>query len=235
VCNFHPEPEGLNWRTNLYYMETAYLGAVWCSADGTALELPLTEPDNAALVHDYRSDGLLVYLKDLRLDAGGRPAVLFLTSKGYRSGPDDGPRTWRVARFDDDGWRIADVTTSDHNYDMGSLYDDGDGRWRIVAPTEPGPQRFNPGGEVAVWASNDDGRTWRRERRLTADSDWNHTYVRRPVNADPGFEAFWADGDARQPSASRLYFATRDGRVFRLPVVMAGEKAAPVEVTAERR
>ncbi len=30
--------------------------------------------------------------------------------------------------------------------------------WRIIGPTETGPQPFNPGGEIAMWTSRDQGR-----------------------------------------------------------------------------
>jgi hypothetical protein len=50
------------------------------------------------------------------------------------------------------------------------------------------------------------------------------------VDADPGFQAFWADGDGRRPSASRLYFSDRDGRVHRLPERMEAAEEKPVLV-----
>jgi hypothetical protein len=65
------------------------------------------------------------------------------------------------------------------------------------------------------------------EKQLTHDSPYNHTFVRRPVNAHPGFYAFWADGDARKPSDSRLYFCTKAGEVYRLPPHMDGDFAKP--------
>ena len=77
--NFHPKDKGLNWRTNLYYVETANLGRTWRSADGQELTLPLTEPTTPALVHDYQKEGLNVYLKDIRFDAKERPVILSIT------------------------------------------------------------------------------------------------------------------------------------------------------------
>ena len=62
---------------------------------------------------------------------------------------------------------------------------------------------------------------------MTRDAEYNHTFVRRPVNADPGFYGFWADGHGRKPSSSRLYFCTREGQVYRLPFSMTGESARP--------
>lgn len=232
--NFHPAGKGLNWRTNLYYLETPDLGKTWTAADGTALSVPLTEPDNPALIRDYQADELNVYLKDIQIDADARPVILYLTSLGYESGPQNDPRTWHTARWTGSAWAIHPITTSDNNYDMGSLYLEADGTWRLIAPTEPGPQRYNPGGEMAMWVSTDQGVSWTMVKQLTRDSSMNHTYARRPVNAHPDFYAFWADGHAREPSPSRLHFCDRAGNVYRLPTEMTEQVAAPelVEVPA---
>ena len=218
--NYHPAGKSVNHRTNLYFMQSTDDGHTWQSADGTALAPPLTRVHNAALIHDYAADGLLVYLKDIGYDDQGHPVVLYLTSPDYRSGPHAVPRTWTTARWDGERWIIRPAMTSDSNYDMGSLYLEKNGLWRIIAPTETGPQPFNPGGEVALWLSPDQGLTWEKARQVTSNSPRNHTYVRRPVNAHPDFYAFWADGHAREPSESWLHFSDRDGRARRLPPVM---------------
>ena len=229
--NYHPDPKGLNWRTNLYYLETPDLGRTWRTADGTTIEPPLREIRNPALIRDFESEGLRVYMKDLNFDEKGRPVILFLTSKGWQPGPQNGPRTWRVAAWTGSAWEIHDVTRSDHNYDFGSIYVEADGTWRIIGPSEPGPQKYMTGGEVAMWTSRDRGRIWKKTAQLTSGSPRNHSYVRRPVNAHPDFYAFWADGNSSAPSVSELYFATRDGRVFRLPPEMSSGTAKPEEVT----
>ncbi|MGE3780613.1 MAG: BNR-4 repeat-containing protein, partial [Pirellulaceae bacterium] len=77
--NYHPAGKGLNWRTNLYYMETSDAGESWQAADGSPLAVPLRSIDNAALVHDYRQEGLLVYLLDIQYDDQDRPVLLYLT------------------------------------------------------------------------------------------------------------------------------------------------------------
>jgi hypothetical protein len=123
--------------------------------------------------------------------------------------------------------------TSDNNYDMGSLYLEEDGSWLIIGPTETGPQPYNPGGEVALWRSEDRGASWERLARLTADSERNHTYARRPVDAHPDFYALWADGHGRQPSESTLYFCDREGVVHRLPREMSGERGRPRVLAGE--
>lgn len=232
--DFHPAPLGLNARANIYYTETTDAGRTWQAVDGTMPGLPLTNPQSAALVYDSRAEKLLVYLKDLNYDPAGRPVILFLTSPGYESGPKNSPRTWRTAHWTGKAWRFNSVTTSSNNYDHGSLYVEPDGAWRIIAPTEPGPQPYNPGGEMVMWLSRDEGQSWQRVRQLTSYSRFNHTYARRPLNAHPDFYALWADGHGREPSESRLYFTKRDGeRVCRLPVRMTGEFARPDSIGPE--
>ncbi len=225
--NYHPDPKGLNWRTNLYYIETVDVGRTWRSVDGKEVQVPLTDPADPALVHDYESEGLKVYLKDIRLDKSGRPVILFITSKGYQAGPANDPRTWTTAQWTGEKWRICEGFVSDNNYDMGSLYIEPDGTWRVIGPTETGPQPYNPGGEMAMWVSTDQGSNWKKVRRLTAGSERNHTYARRPVDAHPDFYAIWADGHGRKPSESTLYFCDRKGNVRILPRSMAGEFAEP--------
>jgi len=225
--NYHPHPKGLNWRTNLYYMETDDLGKTWRSVDGRELTLPLTAPKNAALVHDYEKESLNVYLKDIRYDERERPVILFITSKGYQSGPKNDPRTWTTARWTGEKWQIRPAFFSDNNYDMGSLYLEGDGTWRVIGPTETGPQPYNPGGEIAMWTSKDSERTWKKVRQLTNNSERNHTYARRPVNAHPDFYAIWADGHGRKPSLSVLYFCDKRGNTYVLPREMKDDFARP--------
>jgi len=225
--NYHPKGKGLNWRTNLYYIETTDLGKTWKCADGRELTLPLTKPVNPALVHDYQREGLNVYLKDISFDVDERPVILFITSKGYEAGPKNDPRTWTTARWTGKAWQIRKAFTSDNNYDMGSLYIEEDGTWRIIGPTETGPQPYNPGGEMAMWVSNNIGQTWKKVKQLTKDSLRNHTYARRPVNAHPDFYAIWADGHGRKPSQSTLYFCDKQGKVYILPREMTEELAKP--------
>lgn len=230
MFNYHPQGKGLNWRTNVYYIETPDNGAIWQTVDGKQLSLPLRESNNSALVHDYESEKLNVYLKDLRYDENDQPVLLYLTSKGYESGPTNDPRTWTLARWDGSQWRISSVTTSDNNYDMGELWTLAPDDWRIIAPTQTGPQPYNPGGEVAMWKSTDKGATWHKLREMTTASERNHTYVRRVLNAHPDFVAFWADGHGRQPSESRLYFSDIQGNVYQLPAEMTAEHASPLHV-----
>jgi hypothetical protein len=220
---------GLNYRTNLYYLETRDAGATWQTVDGRNVTLPLTHADNPALVRDFRAEDLNVYMKDIAFTADGHPVILFLTSKGFDPGPKSAPFQWHTARWTGRAWEYRPFTTSDHNYDHGSFYIEADGTWRVIAPTSPGPQPWGTGGEIVMWTSSDQGTTW-SAKPLTHDSRLNHTYARKPVNADPGFYALWADGSPLRPTPSSLYFATKGGEVYRLPDHMSGATAKPERV-----
>ncbi len=229
--DFHPNPGGLNSRANVYYLETSDRGQTWRNAGGEPVKLPLTGTNNPALAYDSRAEGRLAYLKDVNFDSNGHPVILFLTSKGFEPGPANGPRQWQTLRWSGKDWVRRPFTTSGNNYDHGSLYIEPDGTWRVIAPTELGPQPYNPGGEMVMWTSTDEGQTWTRVKQLTRNSPRNHTYARRPLNAHPDFYALWADGHGREPSESSLYFTNQRGdHVWRLPARMEGEFASPVIV-----
>lgn len=220
--NYHPGSDsplghGLNYRTNLYYAETSDGGKTWQTVGGEMLEIPLTDSDNPARVAEYESRKRLVYLKDIQYTPEGHPVILYLTSDGWESGPENDPRIFTTARWTGSEWEIHPVTSADNNYDFASLYIEEDGTWRVIGSTETGPQPFNTGGEMALWVSRDQGQSWDLAQHLTSNSEYNHTYPRRPLNAHSGFYALWADGHARQPSPSRFYFTNRQGHVYRLP------------------
>lgn len=221
--NVHPDGKGLNARTNLYYMQTSDGGRTWQNAAGKKLELPLTERNNEALAVDYATKNQLVYLKDVQFTSQGQPVVLYLTSRGFESGPKNDPRTLTTARWTGKEWEVREVTRCDNNYDFASLYIEPDENWRLIGATEQGPQQYNTGGEIALWLSGDQGTSWKLIQQLTRNSKYNHTYPRRPLGAQPEFYALWADGDARATSESRLYFTNRDGsHVRRLPAHIVG-------------
>ena len=227
--NYHPEPKGLNWRTNLYYLETIDFGKIWQTASGQKVQLPLTSIDNPALIKNFQAEELNCYLKDINFDEDGNPIIMIISSKGYESGPQNNPRTWELFHYNNNKWDNQVITTSDNNYDMGSLYIEPDGIWKIIGPTEQGPQQYNPGGEIAIWISKSNGNSWQKDKQITRNSQKNHNYVRRPKNVHPGFYGIWADGHARKPSKSDLYFCTKNGKVFKLPRQMSGKEIVPKE------
>ncbi len=231
--NYHPESQ-VDRRTNVYYAQTTDEGRTWTTADGTVLDLPLREPENTALVLPLLEEEVYMYSCDLNFDAQGNPILLFILTRSGEPGPEGDPREWVVLHWEGTQWVKRVVTRSDHNYDMGSLYVEGDS-WRIIGPTGRAPQPWGTGGEMETWVSHDSGKTWSRERVLTANSRYNHSYARRPLNAHPDFSAFWADGHATEISPSYLYFSNLDGTsVHRLPYEMDGEFADP-EQLPERR
>ena len=222
-------------RSNLFYVQSDDMGRTWQTADGKDFALPIREVQCTALVRDFWGEGLQVYIQHLTFDCQGRPAILFLTSPAGQTneGPGD-PRTWTVAHWTDGRWAFHPVTTSGHNFDCGSLYLEDDAHWRIIGPTEPGPQMWRGGGEVAMWSSADHGATWKKEKQLTRGSQQNHCYVRRPVDAQPEFYGLWADGHGHDKNAlCRIYFCTKAGQVRVLPEKMDGEFAKPEMVAVQ--
>ncbi|WP_339709292.1 BNR-4 repeat-containing protein [uncultured Kriegella sp.] len=225
--NYHPEGKGLNYRTNLYYLETNDFGKTWTSVDGQKVELPLTTVENPALVKDFKSEGLNCYMKDLKFDKLGNPVILVVSSKGYESGPKNNPRTWEVFSYNKK-WNNSKVITSDNNYDTGSIYIEKD-NWRIIAPTDQGPQHFNPGGEIAMWTSDDMGISWRKIKQITTGSEQNNNYVRSIVNGQDDFYGIWADGHGRKPSESTIYFCDKGGNAYLLPKETTEEMVLPLK------
>ena len=228
--NRHPGG-GVDRRTDLYYAQTEDFGATWTTVDGRLLDLPLSSVVNPARVIDYDSQDRLQYTLDLNWDGDGNPILLYITSSSVEPGPRGDPREWTITHWNGSEWSSHVITTSNHNMDMGSLYVE-EGVWRVIGPTEVGPQPWGTGGEVAIWESRDEGRSWERTARVTDKSVFNHSYVRRPVNARDPFYAFWADGNPNELSESRLYFTTSTGdRLWMLPYEMGEEFGMPIEIT----
>lgn len=225
--NYHPGGTP-DTRTNIYFVQTSDFGETWRTASGEVLQTPLVDVHNPALVRDYEAEGRLVYIKDVNFDANGNPVILAITSANYQPGPIGDPRIWTLVRWTGSEWTFTEITRSDHNYDMGSLYVEPEGTWRIIAPTEPGPQKWGTGGEMVLWLSKDAGDTWEKVRDITKNSPRNHAYARRPVNAHPDFYAFWADGNPDAFSESHLYFTNKNGdQVWELPYAMTEDEVKP--------
>jgi hypothetical protein len=229
ALNMHPGGD-VDKRTNLYFLQTDDLGRTWRNVRGEPLQLPLAEPNCPALVRDYMAEKRLVYIHDLDLDHDGRPVILYITGASYKPGPPGDPRWWTIAHWLGDRWQFSEITCANHNYSTGSLYIE-QGQWRIIGPTERGPQPIGGGGEIAIWTSRDEGKTWTKDRDVTHGSPRNHNYVRRPVRAHGDFYAFWADGDPDKFSESRLYFTNQTGdQVWQLPYDMPADLAKPEPV-----
>ncbi len=217
-------------RTNLYVLQSDDMGQTWKTMNGTPVQTPLADIRNEALVKNYEAEGKLVYMNDLNFDKDGNPVILAIVSGHYQPGPKGSPREWQLIRWQNGQWNISKVLESTHNYDVGSLYINGD-YWEIIGPTEPGPQQHGTGGETALWVSKNNGKDWEKKRDLTKNSPRNHSYVRRPVNAHPDFYAFWADGHANEFSESKLYFTNKKGnKVWELPYQMEKELMKPRRV-----
>lgn len=216
-------------RTNIYYLQSTDWGRTWTTADGTVVDVPVTDRHSVCELRDYQSQGRNCYIKDLNFDQAGNPVILYLTSDNHLTGPAGGVRQWHTLYWTGSGWEESLVTTSTHCYDSGSIWVEN-GQWTVIAPTDPGPQYWGTGGEMVRWTSVDEGKTWRKSLSLTSGSVSNQTYARRPLWAADGFYAFWADGNPDSRSVSHLYFCDKEGKVYRMPYSMTKEWEKPEPV-----
>lgn len=216
--NWHPDGD-VDKRTNVYYVQTTDFGETFETASGEKVVLPLEDIESPARVMDYVLPRKNVYLCDAAFDKNGNPICLYVTSDGHQPGPKNGPREWRVLFWNGRAWDDRKICDSDHNYDMGSLFINGS-TWRVIAPTDPGPQPHGSGGEVVMWESRDSGLTWKRKKQITAASERNHNYIRRVVDGKSPFLYLWADGNPNAFSRSYLYVGDERGNVWPLPYDM---------------
>ena len=227
---FNRHPNGIvDRRTDLYYIESSDLGETWNTADQQPISIPVTEKNSPSRVEDYASLKKNIYLKDMVFDSNGRPICLYIRSNGHKPGPVSQPYEWCITKWNGSKWTTHSITTSDHNYDMGSLLFFNEDLY-LVAPTAIGPQKWGVGGELQVWKSDDLGDHWIKERDLTHKSIMNHSYVRKSENFKAPFIFFWANGDAHQFSKSELFFGNLNGEIWKLPYSMEKEYELPQKI-----
>ena len=219
--NWHPNGN-VDKRTNIYYLQTTDFGKTWTKVDGTPVQIPVTDTDCSVLIREYFSKNENVYIKDVAFDENGYPMALYVSGKGHEPGPTNGLRDWQVIYWNGKEWENHRITTSDHNYDTGSIWAT-EKKWTVIAPTENSPQKWGGGGELVMWESTDKGKTWEKIKQITKDSPRNHNYVRKVVNGADPFLYFWADGNPDKPSISLMYFGDSKGNVWQLPYNMDQE------------
>ncbi|MFA7492013.1 MAG: BNR-4 repeat-containing protein [Proteiniphilum sp.] len=220
-CNWHPEGN-VDRRTNIYYLQTVDFGKTWTTVDGTPLSIPVTEVNSESMIREFFSKVENVYLHDMAFDEKGNPMILYCYGFHHQPGPDNGLKKWAVTYWDGNEWKSRDITTSDHNYDTGSIWVTEE-KWTVIGPTENSPQPWGGGGEIVIWESMDKGDTWKRVKQITNNSPRNHNYVRKVVNGVDPFMYFWADGNPDEPSKSQMFFGDSKGNVYSLPYTMTGE------------
>ena len=229
VFNYYPEGN-IDKQTNLYYIQTGDMGHTWKAVDGKTIDIPLIDPANTALIRNFESERKLVYICDLNFDQEGNPVILAILSNSSIPGPEGGPREWIIIRWKDQKWDFIKLCESDHNYDKGSLFITNN-NWSVIGPSEPGPQEYRTGGEIVQWLSTDGGDSWKKVSDVTLSSEYNQSFVKRPLNLNRDFFAFWTDGDAEKLSQSHLYFTDQKcKKVWMLPYKMISDLEKPVRI-----
>jgi len=229
VFNYHPAGVD-NKRTNIYIVQTNDFGQTWETIDHKRLSIPLTEKSNDALIRNFEAENKLVFLKDLNFDYDGNPVILAIISSNPNHGKEAGPHEWFIIHWKNNNWDFHKVCESTNNYDKGAIFIENN-RWKIIGPTEPGPQKFATGGEIAMWISHDEGNNWEKIRDLTKHSDFNHSSLKRPMNANKNFYSFWFDGDPDKLSESHLYFSNMKGnKIWQLPYNMTSDMMKPLRI-----
>ncbi len=180
-------------RHHIYYACSDDGGATWRRSDGTPYELPITL-DTQEEIYNCGTHG--VWLKDIQLDAQGRPFVLFIDSEveTYRG-------LWKVGRFDGAAWHFSTIAESDHMYDDGGLAILSDDDIRAYIPSTP-VQPSEDGGEIEEWQSTDGGATWENTKHVTTGSHYSHNNVKIALNHQLGpgdVRMFWSYGDSNSP------------------------------------
>ncbi|HEX2967939.1 MAG TPA: BNR-4 repeat-containing protein [Bacteroidales bacterium] len=217
-------------RTNLYLIYTDDSGQTWKNIDDKEIQTPVCDIKNAALIHDFMSEKKLVYIQDLNFDDNGNPVILILVSRDFKPGPSGEPREWVVVSRRNGSWNFSKICNMPHNYSLGSIYTTGD-QWKVIGPSDPGPDKYGTGGELVLWTSNDNGQTWNKSVNITSGSSMNQSYARRPLNASGEFFSFWSDGDTKKFSRSHLYFTNDKGdKVWILPYKMSREYEKPERI-----
>ena len=229
VFNYHPGGN-TDKRTNLYLLQTDNMGKTWKSIDNKIVKTPVVDINSEALIKNYENEGKLVYINDLSFDKDGNPVILVVLSGDSSPGPKDGPREWMIIHRKDGIWNFNKVCESGNNYDMGSLYITDD-EWRIIGPTDPGPQKYGTGGEIALWISRNEGADWEKVHNITSNSLYNNSFVRHPRNAQKDFYAIWVDGNADKFSISHLYLTNEKcNGVWMLPYEMKKDFERPARI-----
>ena len=227
VFNYFPRGD-IDGQTNLYCLQSDDMGETWKTINGKPVNIPLTDKNNEALIKNFEQDGKQVYLSDIDFDSDGNPVILAIISSSRVPGP--GSREWFVISRKDGDWNFKKVCESSHNFDRGSIHIEGS-EWKLIGPTEPGPQESGTGGEVALWVSRNAGTDWQKVTFVTKNSINNNSFVRHPVNAQKDFYALWTDGNADELSKSYLYFTNEKcDKVWMLPYDMKENISKPVRI-----
>jgi hypothetical protein len=209
--------------TDLYYVESRDWGRSWHGADGQKIELPIRDADHFSLMRDYRSMKRITSIKDLNFDRMGNPTVLYMSTFAPGIKARRLRKTWYTARWFRQ-WYMTGLIMSDHIEDSGCLLIDERMNWTLPATTDPGLRPNVPGGDVVMWLSRDQGRSWYRKTLTEGRHCWSLVRPRRS-NAELAF--LWLGAELDDFNGASVYYSDESGQVRALPRAIPGDDAPP--------
>lgn len=216
--------------TDLYYLESRDWGQSWHSADGRKIELPIEQVDHFSRMRDYCSMKRITSIKDVNFDRMGNPTVLYMSTfapevRGRRL-----RKTWYTARWFRQ-WYTTGLIMSDHIGDSGCLLIDERMNWTLLATTDPGLCEGMAGGDVVMWLSRDQGRSWYRGTLTEKRHCWG---IRRAWPASAEMTAMWLGADIDDFQGATIYYSDDSGSVRKLPGGMDGDWGVPASKPSPR-
>lgn len=227
--NYYPPGEFLN-QANLYLLYSDDFGKTWKTTDNNQAIIPLSKIDNEALICDFISEKIRVFLLDMDFDSDGYPVLLVITSRNSDPVENQFDGTLGIVHRVNNSWDLVEICDADNINDSGTLSTQS-GYWEVLASAGHTGKKGVAGGEITRWISKNEGLNWIKDRDVTYNSQYPNSFVRRPLNARKDFHAIWADGDPEKISESKLYFTNSEGnKVWVLPYEMVSDFKRPQRI-----
>jgi hypothetical protein len=179
-------------RKNVYYAKSTNGGTSWTKADGTALTLPISEAA-AEKVYDSESLNDQAYVWDVKVDAGGKPVILFNTGTGATA-------TYKCARWSGSAWVISTISATHWVRNLGAL----DCVSATIYDAYITKGSFTGrGGELMRYRSTDSGATWTFAESLKPGATFKGFSPQVVRNYSADVKVVWGVG---YPGASSVAF-----------------------------
>jgi hypothetical protein len=225
-------------RTNLYFMQSFDGGLTWQNKNGDALEIlsgakqPLEKFDIDTQIKSYRSTGIYVYLKDIKINEDDDVLILYSISKTADPTNFDYKRTLHLVTIPVLGSPNSKPIGGssyevNHNYSSGFI----DSLTNSIYIPSSDTVKNLAGGNI--------------QRLTTTGSDFisnitsgsrHHNYVRDVFNKTHSsaldFSFFWTSSDplASDQRVPLHYYGTKSNYVYNMPLAMPSNPRKPTAI-----